>query len=331
MFANKKGKAVDEVVQQPSIERALQRVWHRGIVPIVSHLSGFIALVALLIALAVAIPIGFVRFYFSVRRDDEIWHSMFQRMFGWYLAAAGVTLKIEGGEYLPPDYLPVIVAANHQTMLDGPIMDLATGARRGVAMTAPADYFPWPMSFWVRKVGSIEVARSEAELKKYGPRGALTGKQAIKQAVAALHKRHVSLLIFPEGHTERSHEPLPFQTGAVRIALVAGVPIIPATIHNTNGVMNIKRLMLQPGTIRISFHPQFALPSEASAINDYALVSLLTSQLLCHIAQDLPASYFTPGMVLACKEVLSLHPVLSEAMQSTKRHRRRVQTRHRAK
>lgn len=294
---------------------SLRVIWHRGVVGVMRHLAGFVALLALLEVLAAAIPIGYIRFYFSVRRDDEIWHEMFQRIFKFYLWAAGVTLEVEGIENLPPDYRPVIVAANHQSMLDGPIMDLATGARRGVALTAPADYFPWPMSFWVRKVGSIQVARSEEELKKYGRRGALEGRVAVNRAVEALHRRHVSLLIFPEGHTEHAHHSLPFQTGAIRIALGSGAPVVPATIHNSHGVLQIKHLMLKSGTIRITFQKQFPLPRDRAYLNDHALVKLWTNQLLCHIASELPANYFSPGMALACKEVLSLNPLMRTAVR----------------
>ncbi len=306
---------MEETAERGVIEQIVDVVWHNGLVKAVSFLAGYVAIVVLVLLLAVAIPLGYGWVYFSVRRDDEIWHDLFQHIFRFYLMAAGVKLDIQGAENLPPDYRPVIVAANHQSMLDGPIMDLATGARRGVALTAPASYFPWPMSFWVAKVGSIQVARSEDELKKYGMRGALQGRVAIKRAVDALHKRHVSLLLFPEGHTEKISHPLPFQTGAIRIALASGAPLIPATIHNSGGIMKIKKLMLRPGTIHIRFHKQFPLPHGHVFLNDHNLVKLWTNQLLCRIAQDLPPSYFTPGMALACREVLGLNPLMRAALQ----------------
>ncbi|MEK7461428.1 MAG: lysophospholipid acyltransferase family protein [Patescibacteria group bacterium] len=293
-------------------------VWHHWFIRTIESVSAHLAVVVLAVALTVVIPVGYVRLLTSDKPDDEIWHDLFQRIFQLYLGAAGIRLEIVGAEFLPPADRPMIVAANHQSLLDGPIMDIATGARHGVAITAPAKHFPWPMSFWVAKVGSIQVGRTKEELAKYRPFGALSGKEAIKRAIMVLKEQQTSLLIFSEGHTEVGYKPLPFQTGAIRIALQSGVPLIPATIRNANGIMPISKRVLRPGTITITFHEPFSLTNDPSLLNDRALVKLWSSQLLCRIAADLPPSYFSPGMALACKEVLQLHPILRAAIKTTK-------------
>ena len=57
-----------------------------------------------------------------------------------------------------------------------------------------------------------------------------------RDAMRACRRRlesNVSVMIFPEGTRSRSEEMLPFKDGAFRLAIEAGVPILPLAIHGT--------------------------------------------------------------------------------------------------
>jgi 1-acyl-sn-glycerol-3-phosphate acyltransferase len=45
--------------------------------------------------------------------------------------------------------------------------------------------------------------------------------------------RHVSVMIFPEGTRSATMDLLPFKDGAFRLAIDAGVPILPLALHGT--------------------------------------------------------------------------------------------------
>ncbi len=60
--------------------------------------------------------------------------------------------------------------------------------------------------------------------------------KAMKEAMQAL-RDGAALTVFPEGAREFADgEMFPFKTGAVRIALQAGVPILPVTIRGGNRI-----------------------------------------------------------------------------------------------
>lgn len=301
-----------DLVVYPSSEDVLHGIWQRLVVRPIEWVSSILSLLFLTGALIVAIPLGLVRAWQKPQHPASAWNSIFRYVIRLYFYVAGIRIEIEGLDHLPANGSPVLLAANHPSHLDGPTMDLAVGARRATAMTAPLNFFPWPYSLWFAKIGAIDIARSPEEEKKYPT--AHTGKEAIKLAVWKLTKLKKTILIFPEGHLEKVRHPLPFRTGALRIAIQAGVPIVPVTIRGSERVFSPSRWLLRPGTIRVIFHPPMHVPTNQAALRDHSMIDLLTSQLLCRIASDLPASYYTPGMINACKEILQLHPVTRKAV-----------------
>jgi 1-acyl-sn-glycerol-3-phosphate acyltransferase len=49
--------------------------------------------------------------------------------------------------------------------------------------------------------------------------------------------RRVSVMIFPEGTRSRTAELLPFKDGAFRLAIEAGVPILPLAVSGTRNAL----------------------------------------------------------------------------------------------
>ncbi|MBI4175140.1 1-acyl-sn-glycerol-3-phosphate acyltransferase, partial [Candidatus Berkelbacteria bacterium] len=187
--------------------------------------------------------------------------------------------------------------------LDGPIFETFID-RRAFAMTMPFDSFPWPYNFWFRHVGCLDVARTAEEEKKY-PR-ANTRKEVIEVSAWKMTQLGKSLVIFPEGHLEREKKVLPFHTGAVRIALLARAPVIPVSIRGTDRVFSPSRWLFRPGSIHVTLHAPLDLAMYADAELTHRQVDLLTAQLLCRIASDLPEHKLTPGVEPYCVEMLHL-------------------------
>lgn len=66
-------------------------------------------------------------------------------------------------------------------------------------------------------------------------------------------KRNISVLIFPEGTRNRSHQPLlPFYDGAFELAIEAQVPILPVVLTNIRKINRVGTLLVQPGTLEIT-------------------------------------------------------------------------------
>jgi 1-acyl-sn-glycerol-3-phosphate acyltransferase len=67
-------------------------------------------------------------------------------------------------------------------------------------------------------------------------------------------KDNVSILIFPEGTQNRSIEPLqPFYSGAFRMAVETGAPIMPMVVVNAGRLMPPGGLSIKPGKIKVVF------------------------------------------------------------------------------
>ena len=119
---------------------------------------------------------------------------------------------------------PYVVVANHESYAD--IFLIST--------------FPWEMK-WLSKdsvfkiplMGWMMTMAGDIKLVR-GNRDSAAG--AILSCRDRLAKR-VSVMIFPEGTRSKTWEMLPFKDGAFRLAIEAGVPILPIAVAGTRNAM----------------------------------------------------------------------------------------------
>lgn len=131
--------------------------------------------------------------------------------------------------------LPYVVVSNHESFADILLICL----------------LPWEMKWlgkrelmWIPVVGWLMWGARDVPVK----RGRST---SAKLAMAECRKRldaHVSVLIFPEGTRTRTGEMLPFKDGAFRLAIEAGVPILPLAIHGTRNAVVPNDWRINPAT-----------------------------------------------------------------------------------
>jgi 1-acyl-sn-glycerol-3-phosphate acyltransferase len=115
---------------------------------------------------------------------------------------------------------PYVVVANHQSLLD---ILLLSYLPREMKWVAKESLFrvPW-VGLVFRMSGDIPVRRGDAE----------SGGEALARARAYL-ANGMSVMIFPEGTRSVSAKLLPFKSGAFRLAIDAGVPVLPVAVHGT--------------------------------------------------------------------------------------------------
>ncbi|MFO1518207.1 MAG: alpha/beta fold hydrolase [bacterium] len=137
-------------------------------------------------------------------------------------------LKVEGLDHLPKKG-GAIIAANHQSWLDAQV--LGVGIPKKVCFLAKSEFTDWPLlRHFIELSDSIFIRRGGDE-------------EGLDNAVKRLKKGEY-ICIFPEG-TIPGEEDIPRtavekdtgllrgKTGAVRLALKAGVPIIPVGLTGT--------------------------------------------------------------------------------------------------
>lgn len=299
----------------PSITDVFGGFWHRFIVLPIEYLATIIAFLALTTAAIVAIPFGYLNAWLHPDHPRSAWNHIFRNLIRWYMFTAGVRIEVEGMEYLPTREQPVVFASNHPSHLDGTIFE-AFIDRRAFAMTMPFQAFPWPFSFWFSQIGCLDVARTDEEEQKY-PK-ANTRREVIEKSIDKITRLRKSLIIFPEGHLEHDKKVLPFKTGVIRIALAAGVPIIPVSIRGTDRVFSPSRWLFRSGFIHIKLHAPFDVRLYVGTELTKTQLDLLTAQLLCRIAADLPEHKLTPGVEPICVDLLH-HPLMPVAQNPVAR------------
>ncbi|MGH2806303.1 MAG: lysophospholipid acyltransferase family protein [Actinomycetota bacterium] len=134
-------------------------------------------------------------------------------------------IRVTGLESVPKKGA-AIIAANHLSFLDSFFIPLAV-PRRKMTYLAKADYFKsWKTAWFFRGVGQIPTEREGGE----------RSNQALNVALGVLRDGKL-LGIYPEGTRSPDGRLYRGRTGVARLALTAGVPVIPVGLVGTQNVM----------------------------------------------------------------------------------------------
>jgi 1-acyl-sn-glycerol-3-phosphate acyltransferase len=129
-----------------------------------------------------------------------------------------------------------VLAAGHVSNLDPWALGLTLWPRRFLRFMAKSELFWFPLGPVLAACGAFKVHRGRAD------------RAAIETAVQLARDGHV-IAMFPEGTRRRKGLRKRFEaqahSGAARIAIEAGVPLVPAGIKGTDGLRR-----LQPWRVR---------------------------------------------------------------------------------
>lgn len=200
------------------------------------------------------------------------WYE-FWKNFVWLILRILIRFRYEGREH-EPRRGPFIVAANHASFLDPPLV--AAGLRHQSEHMAKADLFEVPiLGAWLRSIGSFPVRRGSAD------------RRAIRHALGVLEQGGV-LLIFPEGTRSPDGRLLDPEAGAAMIALRSGAPVIPAAVINSHRVMRKGRKLPSPfGRVTIRYGPPMAVPKVEGRL-DHATLAEWGERIIAGIEALLP-------------------------------------------
>ena len=145
-------------------------------------------------------------------------------------------LRARGQENLPEG--GCVLACNHVSSFDPWVLGMPLWPRRFLRFMAKSELYWWPLSAVLNRVGAFPVRRGQRDVA------------AIETAVRLAREGHV-VTMFPEG-TRRTKglvkrfEARP-RSGAARIALEAGVPLVPAAVKGTDKLLRLGRLSVAYG------------------------------------------------------------------------------------
>lgn len=161
---------------------------------------------------------------------------------GWsrvWLLASGTRLEVEGADNIDPNRSYVVVA-NHLSTLD--IMACLLAVPLPIRFLAKKELFRVPvLAQGMRMVGIIEVDREA--------RGAIHSE--VNRQSKELIEKGRSLIIYAEGTRPRDGVMKRFKKGAFTMAIGAGLPVLPLSIHGSFEAWPPGTPIVRGGLIRV--------------------------------------------------------------------------------
>ena len=173
------------------------------------------------------------------------------RYFGTFISKIFWRIEFHGTENIPQNLESgLLVVPNHQSYFD-PFW-VCIPIRRKYRFMAWEKAFEWFLVGDVmRYLGAFPVNLERGS------------KESLKQSVKTL-REGATLMIFPEGAREFSDgKMLEFKNGAIKIAMMANVPILPVTIRGANKIWAQDMKFPRLGKVEIFYHPVLEIPREA--------------------------------------------------------------------
>lgn len=149
-------------------------------------------------------------------------------------------LDARGVEHVPASG-PVLLVANHSSVLDPPIIGGA--CPRQLCFLAKAELFEVPLfGRLIRNLNARPVRREGSD------------SRALKDALRVLQAGQ-ALLVFPEG-TRGPEGPLrEAKPGAGMLAITSGAAVVPVYIRGTGGALPRGRVLPRPARVLVRFGP----------------------------------------------------------------------------
>lgn len=208
-----------------------------------------------------------IRPNYSYNTDQTRFHYNIQRLFTPLITTFLLDMRVTGRDNIPQDG-GFILAVNHVMFYDVVPVQIALGARP-IFYMAKGELFSNPLTALLfRSLLAFPVQRG-------------AGDATALDFARRLLERGQVVGIFPEGTRSHGRGLGRGKSGAARLALLTGAPILPVAI---DGTQDLLRAFPRRTQVRISIAaPLFPLPQEK--------VTALTERAMRCIAEMLPEKY----------------------------------------
>lgn len=179
---------------------------------------------------------------------------------------SGADVTVTGTENIPSDE-PVLYVGNHQGNMDIPL--LYSTAPQTMAFVAKKEMEKIPLlGYWMKERGCVFIDRDNAR----------SSLKAINEAIQNL-KLGYSMAVFPEGTRSKSSQVGDFKAGSLRIAIKAGVKVIPVSIKDSYKLIE-KKGKNTPAKVSVHY-------SEAIDSKNFKDTNELAAEVLTQIKKHL--------------------------------------------
>jgi 1-acyl-sn-glycerol-3-phosphate acyltransferase len=155
---------------------------------------------------------------------------------------AGIRVEVAGREHVPAQ-TACIFMSNHVSNLDPPALIPRIPGRTS--------------AFLKRSLMKIPILGYGMKLGEFVPVDRDRQVESAKESVAAARRvleKGIHITTFVEGTRSLDGRMLPFKKGPFYLAMEAGAPCVPVSIHGTETMMAKGSMRVRPGTAYITFH-----------------------------------------------------------------------------
>jgi len=177
-------------------------------------------------------------------------------------------LRATGAENVPATG-GVVLACNHLSSFDPWPLGMPLWPIRWLRFMAKAELYWWPLRLVLDHAGAFKVRRG------------LGDRKAVETAIRLAREGQV-VVMFPEGTRRakglvKKHQPRP-RSGAARIALEAGVPLVPAAVRGTDHLLTL-------GPLRVAFGAPIEMDDLRASDDLRDASKVATERLMARIAE----------------------------------------------
>jgi 1-acyl-sn-glycerol-3-phosphate acyltransferase len=251
---------------------------------LIRHLENGYIIIIMSVFFNLFLLVGFIITpFFKKERQMHIWRVLGKIGLTTIFIFSFIRVKTHNIKEIPKS--PCVIAMNHRSVMD--TLSLIVMLKNDFfALTEPFDAMSHKLfQQWSNTLGYLPVIRDEHDKKNF--KIGMDKKYVIRECVSRV-KRGETLVIYPEAHHEMHMGLLKFKTGAVRIALEAGVPLIPGVFTETDKVMTPEKNKLHPGVIHLRFGKPMDIKKYYGKQENRKLVRKLTKELKHNIKQLIP-------------------------------------------
>lgn len=200
-----------------------------------------------------------------------VWY-LFIKSVLWAICKVFFRLRLEGREHEPARG-PFIVAANHASAIDPPIVGIAL--RHQAVYMAKHELLQAPvLGPLLRSVGVFPVRRGEPDRK------------AIRRSLEVLDSGGV-LVMFPEGTRSPDGRLRAPEPGAAMIALRTGAPVLPAAVINSHRILPKRARWPRLSQVIVRIGPPLAVPKIEGRL-DHETLEEWGNKIIAEIEKLLP-------------------------------------------
>ncbi len=191
----------------------------------------------LIITLPALLRVKYLEKRRRIGERDEFANNFSMMLARGIFRLTGSSVKVTGTENIPSGKA-VLFVSNHQSHMDSAVIHGFIKIKKGFIADKEVRNIPI-LRTWLKYMKSIFIDRADMR----------HNVRCVEESVRIL-REGCSMVIYPEGRLDEGKQLGEFRKGCVRLAVKAGVPIVPLTVKNSYLLMDRNGSKIRPASVQ---------------------------------------------------------------------------------